>query len=148
MQNWKKVIPALTLSLSLTLSALPAGAVTWTVANQSTIAWNEVVQTSEGKPFTEGDVIKYGIYIVDENKPKAEATKLGETEALEYTITFTEEGRWLIGIEAIRIPVASPTDRQLSAKTWSDSTDVAAVPVPFGFVYFAAPAEVGGLGPK
>lgn len=136
------------IALILLFVAANAMAVTWTVANQSTVAWDTVTETSEGKPFAEGDLIKYGIYIVEEGADRATAIKLDETDQIEYTITFENEGRWLVGIEAIRIPAASPTDRQLSAKTWSDAVDVTAVPTPFGFVYFAAPKSVGGFGPK
>ncbi len=134
--------------LAFLFIAASAHAIEWTVANQSTVAWNEVTETAEGKPFAEGDEILYGVYIVKEGADKSTATKLDETDKLEYTITFSSEGRWLAGVETIRIPAASPTDRQLSPKTWSDVVDVAKVPVPFGFIYFAAPKQVGGLGPK
>lgn len=133
------------------MAAMPADkaqAIEWTVANQSTIAWDAVTETTEGKPFPVGDEILYGVYIVEEGKPKIDAIKLGETDQIEYTITFTQEGRWLTGVETIRIPAASPADRQVSSKLWSDAIDVVAVPTPFGFVYFAAPKSVGGLGPK
>jgi hypothetical protein len=130
------------------MEADEAKAIEWKVTNQSTIAWDAVIETTEGNPFPAGDEILYGVYIVEEGKPKADAIKLDETDQLEYTITFASEGRWLTGVETIRIPAASPADRQLSSISWSDSTDVVAVPTPFGFVYFAAPKSVGGLGPK
>lgn len=130
------------------MEAPEAQAVTWTVANQSTVAWNAVTETVEGKPFATGDEVKYAVYIVEEAKPKTDAIKLGETDQIEYTVTFETEGKWLVGVQSIRIPVASPTDRQVSSIIWSDVTDVTFVPVPFGFIYFAAPKPVGGLGPK
>lgn len=142
----------LTLTAMVALGAMgandAAADVTWTVANQSTIAWDAVTQTTEGNPFATGDEIKYAVYIVEEGKPKSDAVKLDETDKIQYTITFTQEGRWLVGVESIRIPAASPTDRQVSSKIWSDAIDVVSVPTPFGFVYFAAPKPVKGMGPK
>jgi hypothetical protein len=142
----KSILLAILILLSFTISA---HAVEWTVANQSTIAWDAVTQTVEGKNFPAGDIVKYQIYIVGETADKGTAVKSGgEITALEYTITFDTEGRWLAGVQSIRIPEASPTDIQKSVISWSDSLDVVLVPVPFGFIFFETPAQVGGIGPK
>jgi hypothetical protein len=125
-----------------------AHAITWTVANQSTIAWNAVTQSSTGTVFPAEDTISYKIYIVGETADKATAIEVGATDQLQLTITFTQEGRWLAGVKSIRIPAASPSDIQESGITWSDVVDTAAVPVPFGFIFFEAPANPGGLGPQ
>lgn len=133
----------------LLFSVISAHAVEWTVANQSTIAWDAVTKTSGDKDIPAGDTLKYQVYIVGETADKATAVKVGpELDTLEYTITFTDEGRWLAGVESIRTPAASPADIQKSSISWSDSLDVVAVPVPFGFIFFETPAVVGGLGPK
>lgn len=143
----KSFVFSLTILICLAM-AMAAHAVTWTVANQSTISWNAVTKTSQGNDFQEGDTVKYKVYVVDESAVKSSAVELGETDLLEYVITFETEGRWLAGVKSIRTPAASPTDIQESGITWSDVTDVVAVPVPFGFIFFEAPANPGGVGPK
>jgi len=131
---------------ALTISA---HAVEWTVANQATVAWDAVTTTGSGATIPATDQVKYQVYIVKESANKTTAIKSGEeTEALEHVITFPEEGRWLAGVKTIRIPEASPADIQESEITWSDNTDVARVPVPFGFIYFEPPAANTGFGPK
>ena len=142
----RSILLALLIVFFMTFNAM---AIEWTVANQSTIAWDAVTKTSEGKDFQTGDVIKYQVYIVNQGAAKDTGVKIGaEVTALEYTITFPTEGVWLSGVKSIRIPGSSKTNIQESTITWSDNTDTTLVPVPFGFIYFAPPARVGGLGPK
>lgn len=144
----KYVLPLICLILLLAVS-VPAHAVDWSVVNEKTITWTKVTVTSGGDPLPVGDIIKFQVYIVKDGADKATAVKVGgQIGALEYTITFSDEGRWLVGVQSIRIPIASPTDIQEGVITWSDVVDVALVPVPFGFIFFEAPGQVGGLGPK
>jgi hypothetical protein len=135
--------------LSVVLAG-PVFGLTWTVANQKTIAWNAVTLNVEGTAIPTGDTLEYDLYVVKSTSTDkaADKIKLGTTETLEYTLTFPSEGRWLAGIQAIRIPAVSPEDRLFSELIWSDVVDVALVPVPFGFIYFANPADPGGFGPK
>jgi hypothetical protein len=144
----KKLIVAFTVIL-LIAAAGAAHAVEWTVANQSTIAWDAVTITAQGNTIPSDDIVKYQVYIVKEGALKGTAIPSGtEIETLQHTITFTEEGRWLAGVQSIRAPAESPADVQKSGITWSDAIDVTAVPVPFGFIFFEAPANVKGLGPQ
>lgn len=136
-----------TLMLFFISIATMAHAIEWKVTNQSTITWDAVTVNSSGDVMPVGDVITYKVYIVEETAAKSTAVEIDETDQLNYTITFINEGRWLAGVQSIRTPAASPTDIQESSITWSDVIDVAVVPVPFGFVYFETPADPAGLGP-
>lgn len=138
----------LTLFVALALAiAMPAIAVDFTVVNEKTIVWDPVTKTDGGLDIPAGDTVKYQVWLVMDGAAKDTAIKAGpELDATQYTITFSTEGRWLVGVEAIRIPEASPADVRKSAISWSDSTDPAVVANPFGFIYFEAPAPVGGLG--
>ena len=143
----KFALPLICLMLALAVPA--AHAVDWSVVNEKTISWTPVTATSEGNDLAAGDIIKSQVYIVKDGDGKTTAVKVGpQLTALEYTITFSNEGRWLVGVQSIRIPVASPSDIQEGIITWSDVDDVALVPVPFGFIFFEPPGQVGGLGPK
>jgi len=142
---FKKLSIALVLTLLLTGAAL--GAPSWTVANQSTVGWDAVTKLADDTPIPAGDTVTYRVHIKKDGTA-GDGTQLTETAALEYTITFTAEGRWLIGIQAVRAPEANPEDLQKSTIIWSDNADPLLVPVPFGFIYYLTPAEPGGFGPK
>ena len=141
----KKLSIALVLTLLLTSAAI--GAVTWTVANQSTVQWEKVTLLTDDSPIPTGDTVTYRVFIKKDGTA-GDGTQVTETAALEYTITFPYEGRWLVGIQAVRAPEANPTDLQKSIIVWSDNADPLLVPVPFGFIYYLTPAEPGGFGPK
>lgn len=145
----RKFVFALILAVFGLVVSLPAQAVDFTVVNQKTISWAPVTKTTEGNDIPAGDTIKYQVWLVQDQAAKDTAIKVGpELDVTSYTITFTAEGRWLVGVEAIRIPAASTDDVRRAPITWSDSDDTALVPAPFGFIYFEAPAQVGGLGPS
>ena len=140
------------LLLILAISILfvsPAFPVSWTVANQATVAWDAVTKTVEDVVIPAADLIEYEIYLVPSSSANKDADKilLGTTQELEYTITFPSEGRWLAGARTVRTPEGE-TDKQYSIIIWSDSDDAIVVPSPFGFMYFAAPGSPGGFGPK
>ena len=143
----KKLSIALILISILFLTTVALGAPSWTVANQSTVGWDAVTKLADDTPIPTGDTVTYRVFIKKDGTA-GDGTQVTETAALEYTITFPTEGRWLVGIQAVRAPEANPTDLQLSTIIWSDNTDVLLVPVPFGFIYYLTPAEPGGFGPK
>jgi hypothetical protein len=134
----------------LALLCSQAIAIDWTTANQSTVGWDAVTMNVEGVPIPVGDTIQYDLYLVKESSVDRETDKIkkGTTDELQYIFTFNQEGRWLAGIQAVRTPAASPEDKKYSTLIWSDNADASLVPKPFGFVYFASPADPGGFGPK
>lgn len=136
----KKVL--LTLALVVLLFAAPAfGQVEWVTANQVTIGWDAVTDAGGG-PIPSGDTVLYRVYIKD-LKTDAESM-VGETDTLTYTITFISEGRYIAGVQAIRVPEGE-TQMLPSTITWSNSTDAVAVPNPFAFVYYENPLSPAGL---
>jgi len=138
---------SITLALTLLLTGAALGATSWTVANQSTVGWDTVTKLANDTPIPAGDTVTYRVYIKKDGVA-GDGTQVAETAALQYTITFPDEGRWLVGIQSVRAPEANPTDLQRSIIVWSDNTDPLLVPVPFGFIYYLTPAEPGGFGPK
>lgn len=116
-----------------------AYAIDWIGTNQSTVGWDAV------DPIATGDTITYRVY--SKKHPAGQPVVLDDTANLQYTHVFAEEGRYLTGVSAIRIP-AGETEEIESTVTWSDSTDVEAVPIPFGLKYFESLSAPKGYGPK
>ena len=130
------------------LCATSAFGQTMYTPDQATIAWDAVTTLSNGSAIPVGDTVQYEIYLSNDGLT---GTSVGTTSALQYTLTFTGEGIFFVGIGARRIPSgivpANCNDQTcpISSITWSNSTNTAAVPVPFGFVNYLPPKSVTGL---
>ena len=116
--------------------------------DQATIAWDATTTLSNGNAIPVGDTVQYEIYLSNDGLT---GTSVGTTSLLQYTLTFTGEGIFFVGVSARRIPsgtiLANCNDQTcpISGVTWSNSTDIAAVPVPFGFINYLAPKSITGL---
>lgn len=108
----------------------------WTTANQATIAWNATTTLENGDPLPEGAIIKYYVYLKKSGEA-GDGERKGITEGLQYTITFTEEGKYIVGVSAARYEGDQLV--QESTINWSD-TNGESTPNPFGFTYFDRPA--------
>lgn len=108
-------------------------------ANQVSVAWDPVETNVDGEPIT--GTISYKIYY---------RTALSEVEAFvatttdtRYTFTFTVEGRYYMGVRAVRnvdvVEIGS------SIISWSDNPAVCQDGKIFGAQYFKLPSPVGGL---
>lgn len=113
--------------------------VTWITANQVTIAWDVVTTKGDGTPLDPTDIMVYGIYIRD-IKTGIEF-KVTDVSGTTYTYTFTVEGRYHIGVTAIRgIDNGDGTLTVTeSSINWSD-VDGVYTPNPFALRYFINPS--------
>jgi hypothetical protein len=131
------------LSLVIGLAfARTADALEWVSTNQATIGWDATTLNESGDSFPPNDVIGYKVYT--KKVPSDSEIEVGETTNLQYTLLFVEEGKYVAGVRTVRTPEGE-TIPILSDITWSDSTDVVAVPDPFGFVYYVRPSAPKGL---
>jgi len=134
--------------------AVVAWAQTWHPTNQATVGWDAVTtMTNEDgtvEPLPEGDTITYKAHVIREaniGNPDA-AILLGETSDTQYVITLPDEGRWFVGVSAVRIhPVEGEepivTESEIS---WSSVAEVTNND-PFGFAMFYMPTQPSGLRP-
>lgn len=118
-----------------------AQAVEYKIANQMTLEWAVTL------PNNAGEQIEYVIYIAP-SSDKSSPTKLWQGPETEYTVTMTQEGLFLFGLQTIRMVDVDGTFEPVSTAEigWSDDPLVA--PVPFGIRFYDPPAMGGGFGPK
>ena len=139
MKRSSKIILSLMLLWAVVLLLTwEAWAQTWVTANQGTVAWDAVA------PIVATDTIKYQVY-----------TRIGATGdgaavgaeiiATQLAITFSVEGRYFVGVKAVRYPVGETVGIPAAAVSWSNDPLVCAAAGPFGFVYYVAPPGVKGL---
>lgn len=123
---------------------------TWTSTNQVTLAWSPVTTLGDGSAIPPGDLVSYGVFIVPENGNKlTDKVLMGETVDARFVITFETEGRFFVGVAALRI--RNDVKISYSSVAWSDDPVVVVDGKTFGIIYFRAPAgalslEVKGFG--
>jgi hypothetical protein len=141
------LINTLILTLVIALAAGWASAVEWKTTNQITIEWDAPTTLIDGAPIPTGAIIKYDIYLANAltDPDKANPVKLtaAPIEALQYTLTLNAEGRYLVGVKAVRMDADGATLAQ-SETNWSD-VNGAMTPNPFGLVHYLAPMAPGNL---
>lgn len=134
-------------AIALAIFTGSASAESWYPANKSTLAWDHeaTVTLSDGATITIPQAeLSYRVYRTLATAPnKVEPEFLGTTPDKSFLVRFSEEGRYLLGVQAVRtIPgVETPVVSEVS---WSD---VAAMThdKPFGVEFFIPPAAPTGV---
>ena len=138
-----KTLFYLFVALASFLLVLPAAAmaVEYHVANQITLTWDVT------PPNNAGEKIEYAIYIAPSGD-KESPVKLWQGPLLEYTVTLTDEGLFIFGLETIRLIDNDGTFEEVSkaAIGWSD--DPAVAPAPFGVRHYLPPNMGTGFAVK
>jgi len=120
--------------------ALNATALEWRSTNQATISWDAVTTNINGDPIPPEHTIKYRIYLfkgISSEGPFV-AIKVGETDRLQYVVTLEEEGKFLVGVMAVRYD-ENQLEIGVSEINWSD-VNGEATPNPFGLIHYLPPA--------
>ncbi len=118
-----------------------AQAVDYKIANQMTLQWDATA------PNNDGEKIEYAIYIAPSDDTSS-SVKLWQGPELEYTVTMTEEGLFLFGLQTVRLVEMDGTFEPVSTAEIGWSDDPAVAPVPFGIRFYNPPAMGGGFGVK
>lgn len=140
----KTLILTLLIILFFAVLSDTAMAVDYKVANQITLTWAVTA------PNNAGEKIEYSIWMAPHDD-KAAATKIYTGPDLEYTVTLTDEGYFLFGLETLRMVEVTATPGTYEVVSsggigWSD--DIVVAPVPFGVRHYLPPAAGGGFGTK
>ena len=105
----------------------------WHTANQITVAWDAVEKCAESTCWVKPeDSLKYAVYT--KVLPSGEPVLLGEQDNLSAVITFEAEGRYIVGVSAVRY-VAGDNERIETNINWSDENGEY-TPNPFGGKYY------------
>ena len=129
---------ALMVLVLFVLAPMVALAQTWYTANQATVAWDPV------PPVATGDTIKYQVYtrVGTTGTP----VKVGnEITATQLAITFSVEGRYYVGVDAVRYPSGETAGIRSATISWSSNAADCSSAGPFGIVFYVAPAAATGL---
>ena len=112
----------------------PVLALDWHTANQATVAWDP------SEKIVDTDVITYVLYfkIVGTEVP----ILAGETADLNFTFTFTNEGKYYLGVSAKRLVIDGEIVE--SEINWSD-VNGESTPSPFGVRFYVKPEQPKNL---
>lgn len=117
----------------------------WHPANQATVEWDAVTKRSDGSAIPAGDTVKYQVW--SRLGTAGTPAKVGaEITATQLVISYSVEGRYFAGVQAIRYPVGE-TAGVASAVSWSSDPLVCAGGTAFGIVYYLPLAAPVGLRP-
>jgi hypothetical protein len=107
----------------------------WTTANQINVAWDAVTQLADGRPIPAGTTVSYKVY----TRPDGMSTPntfILETAVLEAPVTFSIEGKHLVGVSAVRNDSGVPVGE--TAISWSDNPAVVSTAGTWGVVYYVS----------
>ena len=117
---------------------------TWHPANQATVGWDAVTTLANGDPLPAGDEIRYSVVRAgaDKQNPVVVADRILETQ---FTVTFEQEGRYLLGVYAHRIADGEEVGSTGDNISWSDDPERTGADGPFGALFFVQVEVVKGL---
>lgn len=134
--------------LMLAVAPLTAAAVDWITANQFTVQWDHS-GLEGGYILPAGDTIEFRIYLADSiNDPDLQGpiSDDWQTPNLEYTLTLLTEGKFYVGVQAVRLREGSIISNSRIA--WSKNVADCADGQAFGVVYYLNPLLPFGLSVK
>ena len=132
----------LVLLFALSIFSPPgAEAQTYYNTNQGTFGWDAPTKLMDGSNIPPGSTIKYQCW--RRLVPATVGEKVGaELTPTQYTVSFTSEGSYFVGVEALRYVGVDLVSR--SAIAWSDVAANCQGGVTFGFRYWLALMQPGG----
>lgn len=132
---------AIFITMILLIFCASASAIDWKTTNQATVAWNAVETLIDGSPLPAGSIIKYEVYLANAttDPQKTNPVKLTDPaiSELEYTLTLNSEGKYFVGVCAVRFDGEIEVGR--SEINWSDINGEQ-TPNPFGLIHYFSPA--------
>lgn len=141
----KKIIMILVFAVCLSFPSMIL-AQNWYITDQGTIEWDAVTVLGNGDPIPIGDIVQYQVYLCRYDEPKENAVPEGSpTDLTEYTFTLVNEGRYWVGVRALRTPQGETEAIPSPGIAWSDDPLVCESSETFGFKLYFSPIGAVGL---
>jgi len=139
----KKIKSILVFLIVLLFTAAPVFAdVNWHLANQTTVGWDAVTTLSDGTTVP-SEQVSYKVYIA-KLVDKTDMVEVGNAIVdVEFTVTLNSEGKWFVGVKAVRTIDGVNIDSSRIA--WSDMPLDCENGTTFGIMLYLGPANVTGL---
>lgn len=139
----KKIKSILVLMVLFLFVSVPVLAdVNWHLANQTTVGWDAVTTLSDGTTIPP-EQISYKVYIA-KLVDKTDMVEVGNAIVdVQFTVTLTSEGKWFVGVKAIR--TIDGVNIESSRIAWSDNPVDCENGNTFGIMLYMGPANVTGL---
>jgi len=120
---------------------------TWYPVDSRVVGWTPVTLLADGNPIPPDNVIKYDVYV--KHEITGVETKLTPQPILEteYSVTLAEEGKYWVGILALRYGPEGDY-RASSEISWTNDPLVVPNGETWGLTMWWSPANVGGIAPK
>ena len=138
---------AIQAALGLLLLTGPVNAqeheVEWKQANQATVGWTAPEGLQSGAPLPAGDRFAYRVYAKVQGEEEVAEQTTGPLYEQELTLTFTGEGRFLVGVRALRM--RDDVELSRSPIVWSDNSEIVAEGQPWGILHYILPEHITGL---
>ncbi len=138
----KTLLCALVVIVLLPFTSL-AAVNTWIPSNSKILGWDEVLTLSNGYPIPVDSSIYYKVYY----KLESATTQVEVTATTnnQYMVTVPAEGRYLLGVKAIRINISTGAIIGESTISWSDDPLVCLDGNTFGLSNYPLPSGPKGL---
>jgi len=140
----KRVVLAVILIFTLAHIA-GAAEMVWKPTNQASIAWDAVTTFDDGSALPSGSTVQYDTFTRGEKDPVTTYVRAATVTVPAVTLTFQIEGRYFVGVQAIRLVNGVVVPESNSTISWSDNADMVQGGIPFGISYYKKLKAVGGL---
>lgn len=123
--------------------------ITWHTANQATIEWDAVTTNINGDPLPPDETVEYVVYLANAvtDPNKTNPAEVWRGAAATATITLNVEGRFLVGVKAVR-KLSDGTTATESVVNWSDDPLVCLGGTDFGLRFYLPPMGPINLRPS
>ena len=109
----------------------------WATANQLTVGWDNVTTLIDGRTLPVGNTVSYRVYLRPDGTTTQ--TQVAQVTTNQATITFTVEGKYYIGIQAVRFVAGEEVS--VSGISWSDDPLVVDTRT-FGVKFWITPSGI------
>ena len=124
--------------ISIFIFAGLSSAESWHTANAINVGWDIV------EKIVDTDIIKYQLYTMSLND--GDISMYGEEVSTnESVIKFSKEGKYYIGVRAVRYPKGELMGINSESVSWSNDAAVCVDNDIFGVTYYVSPSNVLGI---